>query len=131
MRRGEFALLDSMNLWIDITSAELSAVMQRCDALILNEDELRQFTGMDDLVTGASSLITAPGEPGPSMFMVKRGSSGSVLVHPEGNAWLGAVQGLDLVDPRGAGMPSPQGGALRSATYAAVMCRIWNESSKR
>lgn len=100
---GAFALLDSMNLWIDITSAELAAVMQRCDALILNEDELRQFTGVDDLVTGASSLITAPGEPGPSMFMVKRGSSGSVLVHPEGNAWLGAVQGLDLVDPTGCG----------------------------
>lgn len=99
MRAPRLVVLDSMNLWIDIARASLREVVARVDVLLLNEEEIRQYTGAASALTGAKQILTE----GPRAVIVKRGEYGALLVHRDGLFACPALPVDDVVDPTGAG----------------------------
>lgn len=106
MESPRLTLCDSMNLWIDIKKDALTEVLKRVDVVLLNEAEVRMYTGKRDLFTAAEALL----ELGPRAVIVKKGANGSALFTPNGNGPLGmgyfsapAYPVTSLTDPTGAG----------------------------
>src|SRR5271154_2084014 len=65
--QARFVALDSMNLWIDIARDSLVRAIESVDCVILNDAELRQLTGMPNLVSAAREILSwSPSPPPPS-----------------------------------------------------------------
>lgn len=94
-----FTALDSMNLWIETARAELTAVIERVDCVILNDAEIRQLTGRHTLPDAARELL----ELGPEAVIAKQGEYGAALFTREGFFSLPAYPLVSVVDPTGAG----------------------------
>jgi sugar/nucleoside kinase (ribokinase family) len=96
---GTFAVLDSMNYWIDKTRAELLEVISCVDAVVFNSDEIRSLTGEKNLFVAARSILAR----GPSYVIIKKGEHGVLAVARD---WLAALPAMPLdriIDPTGAG----------------------------
>ena len=94
-----FVALDTMNYWIDGTPAELERVLQRVDAVVINDEEARQLSGEANLVKAAREIRGM----GPERVIIKRGEHGVLLTR--GDDFF-AAPGLPLeevCDPTGAG----------------------------
>ncbi len=107
---ARFVALDSMNLWIDIARDSLVRAIESVDCVILNDAELRQLTGMPNLVTAAREIISwsdanaaTDGVRGPSVVVAKQGEYGAALVTREGFFALPAYPLESVIDPTGAG----------------------------
>lgn len=99
VERPQLTALDTMNYWIERTPAELRAVLERSDILIINDSEARQLAGEPVLRKAAARIL----EWGPELLVVKKGEDGAVTFTRD---WIFAVPGLPLesiVDPTGAG----------------------------
>ncbi len=94
-----FTALDSMNLWIETARAELIAVIERVDCVILNDAEIRQLTGRHTLPDAARELL----ELGPEAVIAKQGEYGAALFTRDGFFSLPAYPLVSVVDPTGAG----------------------------
>jgi sugar/nucleoside kinase (ribokinase family) len=106
MPDARFVALDSMNLWIDIARDSLVAAIENVDCVILNDAELRQLTGMPNLVTAAREILTWGGGSstrGPRVVVAKQGEYGAALVTREGFFALPAYPLESVIDPTGAG----------------------------
>lgn len=102
MRRPEFVVADTMNLWIDIARADLLALLKRVDLLILNDGEARQLTGHDNLIVAGRALLAM----GPHHVALKKGEHGCLLFGPggDGDFFSCAAYPLpEVCDPTGAG----------------------------
>lgn len=106
MESPRLTLCDSMNLWIDIKKDALTEVLRRVDVVLLNEAEVRLYTGSRDLFRAVEMLLGL----GPRAVIVKKGGNGSVMFTPQGSGPLGmgyfaapAYPVTDLKDPTGAG----------------------------
>ena len=98
--RPEFVALDTMNLWINTTRGDLLRVLERVDALIINDSESKLLTGEANIVKAARNVQAM----GPRIVVVKKGEHGAMLFSdaPE----IFAIPALPLehvVDPTGAG----------------------------
>lgn len=103
-RAARFVALDSMNLWIEIAREELAQIISRVDCLILNDEELRQLTGMPNLISAAHTILRPdPPGPAPSMVVAKQGGYGAALVTAEDFFALPAYPLHSVIDPTGAG----------------------------
>jgi sugar/nucleoside kinase (ribokinase family) len=93
--------LDTMNLWIDIASDDLRAVIAKVDVLTINEEEALQLTGTLNLLTAAREIRKL----GPKILVIKRGEYGALLFGPgEGDVFAAPAMPLeDVHDPTGAG----------------------------
>lgn len=93
--------LDTMNLWIDIASDDLRAVLAKVDVLIINEEEARQMTGVDHLGKAAKEIRAL----GPKTLVIKRGEYGAMLFGPEDDDMFFAPGMIldHVADPTGAG----------------------------
>ena len=94
-----FVALDTMNYWIDGTPAELERVLQRVDAVVINDEEARQLSGKANLVQAAREIRGM----GPERVVIKRGEHGVLMTRGDG---FFAAPGLPLeevCDPTGAG----------------------------
>lgn len=94
-----FVALDTMNYWIDGTPAELGQVLQRVDAVVINDEEARQLSGKANLVKAAREIRAM----GPDRVVIKRGEHGVLMTR--GDDFF-AAPGLPLeevCDPTGAG----------------------------
>jgi len=108
---ARFVALDSMNLWIDIARDSLVRAIGSVDCVILNDAELRQLTGMPNLVAAAreifswspSPLDAAEGIRGPSVVIAKQGEYGAALITHEDFFALPAYPLESVIDPTGAG----------------------------
>ena len=108
---ARFVALDSMNLWIDIARDSLVRAIGSVDCVILNDGELRQLTGMPNLVAAAreifswspSPLDAAEGIRGPSVVIAKQGEYGAALITHEDFFALPAYPLESVIDPTGAG----------------------------
>ena len=105
---ARFVALDSMNLWIDIARDSLVRAIERVDCVILNDAELRQLTGMPNLVSAAREILSwgaspAEGARGPSVVVAKQGEYGAALITREDFFALPAYPLETVVDPTGAG----------------------------
>jgi len=94
-----FVALDTMNLWIATSLDELEAVLEKVDAIIINDSEIRDLTGERNLVKG----VAAVRELGPRIVVVKKGEHGCLLFEDDGMFFAPALPLPEVVDPTGAG----------------------------
>lgn len=94
-----FVAADTMNFWIDGAKDELCRVLERVDALLLNDEEARMLTG----IRGATAAAHAIQEMGPSLVVIKRGEHGALMVHGDDLFYVPAFPVETVIDPTGAG----------------------------
>jgi sugar/nucleoside kinase (ribokinase family) len=96
---GAFKMLDTMNLWIATRKAALKRALKRVDAVVINDQEIRQLTGVHSLIRAAHKLI----QWGPKYVVLKRGEHGASLIAKHEYFHLPAYPTLVVKDPTGAG----------------------------
>ncbi len=94
-----FSVADTMNLWIDIALDDLKALMQKVDALILNDEEARMLTGENNLIRAAQKVLTM----GPKIVILKKGEHGAFIMGEGLHFSLPAYPVTEVIDPTGAG----------------------------
>lgn len=95
----KFVAADTMNLWIDIERPTLERVIKRVQAMVINDEELRQFAGEHNIKRAAQAILSL----GPERLIVKRGEYGAMLFDADGIFFVPAFPLEDEVDPTGAG----------------------------
>ena len=95
----EFVMADTMNLWIDIARDDLAALLQRVDAIVLNDEEARMLTGENNLIKAAGQVLGM----GPRYVVLKKGEHGAFIMGSDLHFSLPAYPVEDVVDPTGAG----------------------------
>jgi sugar/nucleoside kinase (ribokinase family) len=99
MVKPKFVVLDTRDLWINITKPFLLKVLRKTDLAVVNDQEIRLLTGEMHLMKGARALQ----KMGPKIVIVKKGEHGAMLFGP-GWTFLSPAVPLDyVVDPTGAG----------------------------
>lgn len=96
---AEFTALDTMNLWINTTRADLLKVLGKIDALIINNEEVYDLTGEHNIVKGARKIQ----EMGPRIVAPKKGEHGCLLFVGDYIFSAPALPMAEVVDPTGAG----------------------------
>lgn len=94
-----YVLVDTMNYWIESQKEALTEVFRGADAVLLNDAELRMFTGEHNLVAGARKIL----ELGPKTVFIKKGEHGSLTVQENSLFLIPAYPLQDVSDPTGAG----------------------------
>src|SRR5262249_426529 len=76
VRNPNFVGLDSMNFGIanPATKRDLARVIERVDAVFMNDAELRQYTGTYHLLQAARQVLDA----GPRVVLIKKGEYGAL-----------------------------------------------------
>jgi len=97
--KAKFVAMDTMNLWIDTTRAELLKTIAVVDALIINDAEVRQLAGESNLIKAAKSIL----KMGPKMLVVKRGEYGAAFFCDDAYFATPAFPVENVFDPTGAG----------------------------
>jgi sugar/nucleoside kinase (ribokinase family) len=95
----KLVILDTMNFWISGKRNTLEEVIQRCDILILNDEECRELSDEPNLITAAKKLISK----GPKALIIKKGEHGAMLFHEDNIFFAPAFPMEKVVDPTGAG----------------------------
>ena len=96
---AELVALDTMNLWIETARESLLQTIRRVNAVVINDAEARQLTGIPNLIKAARTILSW----GPKALIVKRGEYGAALFTP-GNYFAIPAYPLESVfDPTGAG----------------------------
>jgi sugar/nucleoside kinase (ribokinase family) len=99
MIKPKFVVLDTRDLWINITKPALLKVLKKTDLVVVNDQEIRLLTGEMHLMKGARALQ----KMGPKTVIVKKGEHGAMLFG-QGWTFLSPAVPLDyVVDPTGAG----------------------------
>ncbi|MDD2237032.1 MAG: PfkB family carbohydrate kinase [Kiritimatiellae bacterium] len=99
IRKPEFVMVDTMDLWINIAREDLLRVIARVDLLTVNDSEARLLTGASNLRKAARELL----QMGPRYVLIKKGEHGSVLFSKDSVFILPAYLLENVVDPTGAG----------------------------
>ncbi|MCD6413184.1 MAG: sugar kinase [Elusimicrobia bacterium] len=94
-----FVAGDTMNFWIESKKRHLSHLIGKLDAMLINEAEIRQFTGMNNLIKAAGKIISM----GAKIVVVKRGEYGVSCFSGNRIFSLPAFPLASPVDPTGAG----------------------------
>lgn len=112
----KFVAADTMNFWIEGERPALLKVLSRIDALVINDEELRQLAEEHNIRRAAAAVRAM----GPSLLIVKRGEYGAMLFDDDGIFFVPAFPLEDEMDPTGAG--DTFAGALlgRLAQYGEV-----------
>lgn len=97
--RPELVALDTMNYWISSKMQELETVIRRCDLLVINEGEVRQYTGEPNLVKGGRQILAL----GPRTLVIKRGEYGVIMLTKDRIFAIPAYPLETVFDPTGAG----------------------------
>jgi sugar/nucleoside kinase (ribokinase family) len=100
MEKPELVVLDTMNLWIDITKDLLNEVISKVDVLIVNDEEALQLTGIHNAQDAANDLISR----GPRTVVIKKGQHGAALYLKDSKPFFVPAYPVKAVkDPTGAG----------------------------
>ncbi|MBI4880806.1 MAG: sugar kinase [Planctomycetes bacterium] len=100
VREPRLVVADTMNLWIERTPDGLRKLLERIDALVLNEGEARMLSGEPNLIAAGERILAF----GPRAVIVKKGEHGSLLFSRDGGRCaLPAFPVARVVDPTGAG----------------------------
>jgi sugar/nucleoside kinase (ribokinase family) len=99
MQKLKFSMVDTMNLWISIKKQQLTEVFSKVDCVVLNDEEIRLFTGKDNILHGAKDIQAL----GPRYVIIKKGEHGAALVAPSTYFCLPSYPVENVVDPTGAG----------------------------
>jgi len=99
MEAPELVVADTMNFWISGERKLLLDVLAKVDALVINDEELRQLSGEHNLKRGALAVLAM----GPKRLVVKRGDAGAMLFDDEAIFFAPAYPLETEMDPTGAG----------------------------
>jgi len=92
-------ILDTMNFWISGSRAALEKVIERVDVMILNDEEIRELTGIQNINIASRAIL----KMGPKVLVVKKGEHGAVLITKDDFFSAPAYPVDKVVDPTGAG----------------------------
>lgn len=98
-RKPKQVVLDTMNYWMNHTPDELKEVLQRVDAITINDEEARQLSGEYSLVKAAEKIH----EMGPKYVVIKKGENGALLFSGKKVFFAPALPLKEVFDPTGAG----------------------------
>ncbi len=100
MTQQKATILDTMNLWINIKKESLMKVVKKVEVMVLNDQELRDLMGDDNLIKAGRALLNA----GPRYVVAKKGEHGATVFGQNGEYFtLPAYPIEELFDPTGAG----------------------------
>jgi sugar/nucleoside kinase (ribokinase family) len=95
-----FVAADTMNCWIDGRLDDLKILLNKVDALIINDYEARMLAGESNLIKAAERILSM----GPRVVVIKKGESGSIMRNADGDQFvLPAFPASEVRDPTGAG----------------------------
>jgi len=95
----KLVVADTMNFWISGERKTLLEVLAKVDALVVNDEEIRQLAGDHNLKRSARAVLGM----GPKRLVVKRGDAGAMLFDASGTFFAPAYPLETEVDPTGAG----------------------------
>jgi sugar/nucleoside kinase (ribokinase family) len=98
-KNARLVALDTMNYWISSAKEALTRVFREVDLLVINEAEVRQYTGEANLVKGARQILAL----GASTLVIKRGEYGVMMVTNDAIFAAPAYPLENVFDPTGAG----------------------------
>ena len=98
-KRPRLVALDTMNYWISSKHEALERILREVDLAIINEAEVRQFTGEANLVKGCRQILAL----GPATLVVKRGEYGVLMITRDAIFAAPAYPLENVFDPTGAG----------------------------
>lgn len=99
LERPKLVVLDTMNFWMDNTWDDLMKVIEKVDALTINDEEARQLTDEYSLVKAARKIA----KMGPKYVVIKKGEHGALLFHNNQIFFAPALPLEEVFDPTGAG----------------------------
>ena len=99
IHKPKLVVLDTMNFWISGKRDSLEKIVRKSDIVIINDEELLQFTEEDNLIHAAKALVAY----GPSSIVIKRGEFGALLFSNNKFFFAPAYPLENVVDPTGAG----------------------------
>jgi sugar/nucleoside kinase (ribokinase family) len=99
VERPRLVAADTMNFWISGEPAALAKMMKRVDLLMINDEEVRELSGMQNIPKAAADVR----KRGPKMLIVKRGEHGALLFDDHGVFYAPAYPLDEVHDPTGAG----------------------------
>ena len=99
VERPAFVACDTMNFWINGKRDALWKVLERVDALIINDGEARALGQNPNLLKVAKLVLSR----GPKYLIVKRGEYGVLMFHDQQIFGAPAYPLEDVRDPTGAG----------------------------
>ncbi len=94
-----FVAADTMDCWIQGHLDDLKRLLKKIDCLIINEDEAKMLADEHNLIKAADAIL----DMGPSVAVVKKGESGSILCSVDERFVLPAFPAAEVKDPTGAG----------------------------
>jgi sugar/nucleoside kinase (ribokinase family) len=119
VERPKFVAMDTMNYWITGTPDDLRRTLRVVDALTINDSEVRQLSGENNIFTGAKKIQSM----GPRTLIIKKGEHGSILIHNDSYFACPALPVENLFDPTGAG-DTFAGGFMGYLAQAGVIDEI-------
>jgi len=99
VRKPEFVVCDTMNLWIIEERDELLETFRNVTGVIINDGEANLLTDAHNMVTAGERIL----EFGPKFIIIKKGANGALLVSHEGADAMPAYPTKNVIDPTGAG----------------------------
>jgi len=99
VHRPKFVAMDTMNFWISGTPEALRRTLGRVNALMINDSEVKQLSGEDNIFTGIRIIQSW----GPQILIVKKGEHGALMANGEDYFYCPAYPVATLFDPTGAG----------------------------
>ena len=99
MKKPKFVICDTMNYWIENKKSDLIKVFRKVDCVVLNNEEIREFTGRQNLISGAREIRAM----GPKFVIVKKGEHGASMMGPGIYFSAPSYPVEDVIDPTGAG----------------------------
>lgn len=97
--KPKIVALDTMNLWIKETRADLIDTLKHVDFLLINDSEAAMLSGQRQLIEAAKTIAAM----GPKTLCIKQGEHGALLIRGEEIFMAPAYPKCNVVDPTGAG----------------------------
>ena len=95
----KFVICDTMNYWIENKREKVKEVFKRVDCVILNDEEVREYTGKTDILKASYEII----KDGPNYIIIKKGEHGATLIGKNVYFTLPSYPVYNIKDPTGAG----------------------------
>ncbi len=99
MTNPALVVLDTMNFWISGKRSSLEKVISKSNILIVNDEEIKQLTGVVNVIKGAESVL----DMGPDVVIIKKGEHGAVMMSKNSYFSAPAFPVSEVIDPTGAG----------------------------
>ena len=99
MKNLKFTICDTMNYWIKNDKKNLLKVFNKVNCIVLNDEEIREFTGIPNLIKGAKFIQKF----GPEYVIIKKGEYGASILGPDFYFTIPSFPVEDVIDPTGAG----------------------------